>query len=182
MAVLDPAIGRRAATGRVILKWPWGAAVAGWVVAMMWLHAGLTWRVVMGDSMLPNLRTGDLVIVSKRAYLGRDPERGDIVVARHHGDWIVKRVIGLPGEEVEVRNGQAVINGTAIAESGSRLGGPLTLGRGRLFEGTYAVVSDNRSLPAFQSLNVVVSRKQILGRVLFVVHTSELLGAILHRG
>ncbi|MBL9138327.1 MAG: signal peptidase I [Verrucomicrobiales bacterium] len=148
----------------------------GIAAILAWVQVQLAWNIVVGDSMLPNLRTGDVVIVSKRAYLGRDPQRGEIVVVRYRGETIVKRIIGLPGEEVEVRNGQAVINGTAIVEAGLRLGGPLTLGRGRLFDDTYAVVSDNRSLPAAQSINVVTPRNQILGRVLFSVPTSKWMG------
>jgi len=84
-------------------------------------------------SMMPNLLVGDYLFVSKWSYgysrysfpfhpinfegrlLGGTPERGDVVVFRHPGgdDW-VKRVIGLPGDTIEVRDGVVILNGQPI--------------------------------------------------------------------
>jgi len=84
-------------------------------------------------SMMPNLLVGDYLFVSKWSYgysrysfpfhpinfdgrlLGGTPERGDVVVFRHPGgeDW-VKRVIGLPGDTIEVRDGVVILNGQPV--------------------------------------------------------------------
>src|SRR4051812_42732836 len=61
--------------------------------------------LVIGPSMLPTFGTGDLLLIDKRAYQRRPIERGDIVVAQHNREFIIKRVIGLPGESVELRSG-----------------------------------------------------------------------------
>jgi len=89
---------------------------------------------IPSGSMLPNLLVGDYLFVSKWSYgysrysfpfhpinfegriLGGTPARGDVVVFRHPTtgeDW-VKRVIGLPGDTIEVRNGQVILNGQPV--------------------------------------------------------------------
>ncbi|NBB65372.1 signal peptidase I [Pseudomonas sp. ODNR1LW] len=93
---------------------------------------------IPSSSMEPGLVTGDYIIVSKFAYgwsraslpfnpplfhgriLGDQPERGDVVVFRrpHDPDQIwIKRVIGLPGDRVQVRGGQVFVNGRAVAQA-----------------------------------------------------------------
>src|SRR5690242_10674039 len=52
--------------------------------------------IVVGDSMLPTLEPGELLLVSRRAYQHTEPQRGDIVMARYGADFILKRIVGLP--------------------------------------------------------------------------------------
>jgi signal peptidase I len=71
--------------------------------------------VVEGDSMLSTLHTGDRVFVNKLSYRLHDPNRGDVVVLHEFegaaGERdLIKRVVGLPGEQVEVRNCQVLID------------------------------------------------------------------------
>jgi signal peptidase I len=84
---------------------------------------------VASDSMLPTLEAGDRLFVNKLAA----PRRGDIVVFEHDGARYVKRVIGLPGERVEVRDGRVRVNGMAFEEWST---GTLRLdGQGRALSG-----------------------------------------------
>src|SRR5512135_2323300 len=66
-------------------------------------------------SMLPNLHEGEYVIVDKVSYAFRQPERGEIVVLKNltnpSAPDLIKRVIGLPGETIEVRSDAVYING-----------------------------------------------------------------------
>lgn len=75
--------------------------------------------IVDGLSMAPNFHTGEYVLVSRVSYLLGDPQRGDIVVFHFPNnpevDYI-KRVIGLPGDTVEIREGQVYINGEMLNE------------------------------------------------------------------
>ncbi|WP_336885154.1 signal peptidase I [Caldalkalibacillus salinus] len=73
--------------------------------------------VVDGTSMLPTLEDGEKILVNKVMYHLDEPQRGDILVfhAEHGKDWI-KRVIGEPGDTVEVRDDQLYINGEPIEE------------------------------------------------------------------
>lgn len=67
--------------------------------------------IVKGDSMTPTIQDGDVVFINKTAYAFSTPKRGDIIVVipRELGKKILKRVIGLPGERVEILENRVVI-------------------------------------------------------------------------
>lgn len=74
--------------------------------------------VVKGESMQSTLQNGELMYVSKPEYLLGDPSRGDVIICRYPGrtEYFVKRVMGLPGETVEVDHNAVYINGELIPE------------------------------------------------------------------
>jgi len=75
---------------------------------------------VDGSSMYPNFVNGDYILTEKVSYYKRDPQRGDVVVFHapppNTADFI-KRVIGLPGETVMVRDGKVYINNKILTET-----------------------------------------------------------------
>ncbi len=77
---------------------------------------------VYGQSMEPNLHTNQRLVVEKISYNRwwpmRGPQRGDVVVFRvnPNSDLLIKRVIGLPGDRVEIRAGQVIINSEVLGE------------------------------------------------------------------
>ena len=112
-----------------------GPAAIGLAVAL--LFRILAWQpyTIPSSSMEPGLVTGDYILVSKFAYgwsraslpfsppvfegriLGQGPGRGEVVVFRDNldpGKTLIKRVVGLPGDRVQVRGGQLWVNGTAV--------------------------------------------------------------------
>ncbi|GEM_PF-488835 len=102
---------------------------------------------IQGFSMEPNFIQGQYLIVNKAVYWFREPARGEVIVFRFsenpRRDYI-KRVIGLPGETVEVQNGKVYINGQPLEEPwplkpGFYSKGPITLGPNE-----YYVLGDNR--------------------------------------
>ena len=109
--------------------------------------------IVQQESMQPNFYSGDYLITSRQAYrLFGQPERGDVIVFKSHlydekgkQKNLIKRIIGLPGDTVEIKNGDVYINGELlqeeyVAEQG--LSGEMeavTVPEGRLF-----VMGDNR--------------------------------------
>lgn len=106
---------------------------------------------VNGHSMSPTIRHGDRILVNKLAYGNKEPDRGDIVAFNVEGRRIfVKRVVGLPGDLIEVRNGVLYRDGKRIANEpyvkfhpkvrGRRSYRPHTIQSGRLF-----VMGDNRA-------------------------------------
>jgi len=121
--------------------------------------------VVIGASMEPTFEPGEILIVDKRAYRAADPQRGDLVVARVNRDLIVKRVVALPGESVEVKQGRLFVNDVEFAEPQATFRGYLDVGRGKLARGRFAILGDNRSLPAGLSVFAVTSKAQIVGKV-----------------
>jgi len=74
---------------------------------------------VYGQSMEPSLHTNQRLIVEKLSYHLHPPRRGDVVVLKLNHDnseLLIKRVIGLPGEEVAIKEGRVFINGNALEE------------------------------------------------------------------
>lgn len=103
-----------------------------------------------GESMVPTIFPGERVLVDASAYDTASPLRGDIVVFYPPVDFIapnVKRVVGLPGERIQVRGGVVMIDGEVLAEGIAT--DPTRCGAGetcRLVvpEGTIYVLGDNR--------------------------------------
>ncbi len=102
---------------------------------------------VEGFSMLPTLQNGELVLVSKISYRFGSIQRGDIVVFRHPlnpRQELIKRVIGLPGDQVRIENGQVILNGAILVEpyisAPPRYNGNWEVPPGSLF-----VLGDNRN-------------------------------------
>ncbi len=99
----------------------WIFRVAGICVFAFLIVWHLGQRVSMiGDSMNPVLRNGDVVLVNRLVYNARRPRRGDIIVFKPKGNenshYYIKRVIGLPGEKVEFRENEIYINGNRLEE------------------------------------------------------------------
>lgn len=75
---------------------------------------------VIGQSMEPALSNADSVLINKLIYTVTTPKRGDVIVFKPNGNenshYFVKRVIGLPGERIQIKNGKIYVNGTALVE------------------------------------------------------------------
>lgn len=140
---------------------------SGLIGLLLVFRAHFILSIAKGESMLPGLRSGDLVLVDKLAYGAKDLKRGDIVVAREGNDLIVKRVVGLPGEEVELQQGKLYVNQRPLAEAYPVEPGWLSLGKGRLLEDKYALLGDNRSVSSSVFVHAVVSKDQIVGKVVY---------------
>jgi signal peptidase I len=119
-AVYDgaPADGGRS-SARVFVDWVVVIVVA-LLVAFVVRGFVLAHFVVDGSSMSPTLESGDRVFVNKLSYRLHDPNRGDVVVLHQISGAserdLIKRVIGLPGEEIEMRSCQVFIDGAALTE------------------------------------------------------------------
>ena len=71
--------------------------------------------IVHGTSMNPTLQDGDYLLVSKQAYTFEEPERGEIIIfpVGEDNKLYIKRVIGLPGDVITIKNGDVYVNGEA---------------------------------------------------------------------
>jgi signal peptidase I len=118
-----------------------------------------------GDSMLPTYSTGKLTLVNRLAYLGSRPARGDIVAIKLAGPHVVyiKRIVGLPGERLSVREGQVYINDVPLAEPYVRHQRAWNLDEVMLGEAEYFVAGDNRGT----SDTGRVEASRILGTLLY---------------
>jgi signal peptidase I len=97
-------------------------------------------------SMQPTLFEGERVIVDKISYSLHPPERGDIIVFSGHGTLdLIKRIIGLPGETIEVHDNQVFINGQALTEPYLTQPTSGNLPAQQIAPDRYFVMGDNRS-------------------------------------
>lgn len=103
---------------------------------------------VEGRSMHPGLQSDELVLVSKLAYITGSPRRGDVVVISRPGNPeqdLVKRVIGMPGETVEIVNGKIHVNGIGYDEAAYiQEPGNQSMPAVNIADGNYFVLGDNR--------------------------------------
>src|SRR5690606_18760557 len=114
---------------------------------IFWIVNSLVGRYrIDGNSMNPTLLNGEYLIISNFAYQLDEPERGDIIVFRHPRSELnlIKRVIGLPGDTIEVQNGRVIVNGTPIDEP--YIQAPPTYSSSWVVpDGQFFVLGDNRN-------------------------------------
>lgn len=122
---------------------------------------------IEGISMLPTCRDQQFNCVNRLAYLRHEPQRGDIVSVRLAGRSIMfmKRIIGLPGETVEFRQGHAYINGQLLEEPYLKFPcnwehAPIQCGINEFY-----VVGDNRSMPFIEHTQGRAERERIFGKL-----------------
>jgi len=138
---------------------------------------------VQSISMEPTLHEGQYLIVSKVSYWFHHPERGDVVVLDPPNAQSVipyiKRIIGLPGEKVEVRDGRVWIDGIALNEP--YISGPPTYRQTRILgEGEYLVLGDNRNNSSDSHIWGALPRDNIIGKSVFRYWPPEKWGLIPH--
>jgi signal peptidase I len=175
------------------MSWVWREWVRPLLVVALVLgsfrSAIADWNDVPSGSMKPTILEGDRVFVNKLAYdlrvpftyvrLGRwgDPLRGDIVVliSPHDGKRLVKRVVGIPGDTVELRNDRLVVNDRAATYTPPDARTVAWLGDDRPASAVVATeTSDGRdhavmidpmagSMPSFQPVKVPAGRYLVMG-------------------
>jgi signal peptidase I len=142
--------------------------------------------VVEGQSMQPNFYTGQLVIVNRFAYYFASPQRGDVIVLHDPLDPtqdFIKRVMGLPGETIQIREGRVYVNGTELDEpyitDFCRAGCD---GTWTVKPDEYFVLGDNRS-NSFDSHSFgPISRQLIVGQAWIRYWPPQDMGFIQHPG
>jgi signal peptidase I len=138
---------------------------------------------VQSISMEPTLHEGQYLVVSKFAYWLRPPQRGDIVVLdppdQRSQIPYIKRLIGLPGDQVEVRNGRVWINGVALNEPYVS-GPPLYERTFELRSGEYLVLGDNRNNSSDSHVWGTVPEENLIGKTIFRYWPIDKVGPIPH--
>ncbi|MBQ4560027.1 MAG: signal peptidase I [Tyzzerella sp.] len=142
---------------------------------------------MIGDSMKPELKNGNITLISKAAYSMGTPKRGDVVAFKPNGNesshYYIKRIVGLPGETIEVVDGKIVVNGREIKEKYETtemedlglLAEPV-----KLKNNEYFVLGDDRqNSEDSRSADIgAVKRSEIGGKVWFVVSPGTTFGFV----
>jgi signal peptidase I len=163
-------------TRRSIIEWV--AVVGGALLVALIIRAFfLAAFYIPSESMSPTLEKGDRVLVNKLSYKLHDVNRGDIVVFERPPNEpdngikdLIKRVVALPGETIEVRDCKVLINGQALVEpyvkqwSRTCTSPPVTVGQNQVF-----VMGDNRDDSQDSRFFGPISQHLIVGRAFVIV-------------
>lgn len=136
---------------------------------------------IEGISMEPNFHDGQYLITNKFAYYLHPPERGDVVVFHYPNNPsrdFIKRVIGLPGEKVEVRGEHILINSEELEEPYTLHAGRYAWGPQILAENDYFVLGDNRNSSSDSHSWGPLSRDAIVGKAWISYWPPKYLGIV----
>ena len=125
----------------------YGYIVLAIVIPVILFSQILLYGFIPTGSMEPTYMAGSLYIGSRLTYRFSAIDRGDVVVFNRLGTYYVKRVVGMPGDEVSFRDGKVLINGEELDESSYLPEGTVTLADKSFSvpDGSYFVMGDNRS-------------------------------------
>jgi signal peptidase I len=146
------------------------------VIIGVFLFSLMTPVIVHGASMSPTYVSRDVLLMNRVSYKVSDPVRGDIIVFKSNivgsdgkEKYVIKRVVGLPGENITITNGSVYINGDLYYEN--YLNDKYTDGDVNMTvkEGFYFVLGDNRdiSLDSRNELIGLIDNKKIVGKIYF---------------
>ena len=126
---------------------------------------------VVGPSMSPKLKEGNIILVNKFKYRFKDVKRYDVIVLSQDDKYMIKRVIGIPGDYIEYKNNNLYINGkltnedfidkTQVKTNDFSL---KNLGYTQIPEGKYLVLGDNREDSMDSRDYGLVDKKNIIGK------------------
>ena len=146
--------------------------------------------VVRGDSMYDTLEDGQVLFLSKIHYIVSDIERFDIVVVKDSdGDLIIKRVIGMPGDDIEYIDDVLYINGEEYSKRFTEdWTDDFTLedicqindddcSEG-IPEGMYLMLGDNRDVSADSRVKGLIREEQVLGKTIFRIWPLNKIGGV----
>ncbi len=139
--------------------------------------------IVNQISMQPTLIEGQMLVISKINYIVGSPDRGDIIVFKDESQnkLLIKRIIGLPGEELEISNGRVIIDNQALEPDYTAVEtGSYGQNKWMVPPGSYFVMGDNRPHSRDSRADTVgfVEKKSVVGRAVFRIWPLKLFGTI----
>ncbi len=145
-------------------------------------------RYIPSESMLPTLEINDRLIVEKVSYRFREPQRGDVVVFHptdaiqkanpNFKDALIKRIVGLPGDTVEVRDGKVYVNDQLLVENYIEEAPNYPWGPDIVPDDSYLVLGDNRNNSYDSHFWGFVPRENLIGRAAVRVWPLDRLGVL----
>jgi len=171
---------------RTLLRWVFLAIFVIAVLFFLVFFTGGTVTIKDG-AMNQTLYPGDKVILDRLSYYVHNPGRGDIVeftTGEEGGTVLIRRIVGLPGETVQIQDGKVSINGSVLDESAYTVGSVQYAGRASkpltLPADEYFVMADNRN-SNFDSRDPTVgdvSKASIRGRLWLRISPADKLGLV----
>ena len=131
------------------------------------LHFTIDTVIVLGISMEPNFHSGQRILVSKVSYRMHEPERGDVIVFRPvnlEDKDLIKRIIALPRDTVEVKDSAVYVNGTELKEPYIKNPPNYDFPEQEVPADNYFVLGDNRNRSNDSHTGWFVPRQNIIGK------------------
>jgi signal peptidase I len=153
------------------------------VVVFVCLRLTVQSYAVVMSSMEPNFYEGEYIMVNKVSYHSSGPQRGDVIVFDPPFDSphpFIKRIIGLPGETVEIKEGKAFIDGVPVEEEYIMASPTYTTPATEIPENEYFVLGDNRNGSNDSHNGWTVPRDNIIGRAWFTYWPPSKWGVVKH--
>ena len=151
------------------------------IVVVLFIKAFIVTPIkVNGESMYPTLEEGDIMILNKTAYYFNKPKRFDIVVVDMPDEYLIKRVIGLPGEQIEYKDNTLYVDGKKVKENFKH--GKTDdfnikeLGSDTVPSGYYLVLGDNRGNSLDSRELGFMKEEQLLGRTNLIILPFDRIG------
>ncbi len=139
---------------------------------------------VEGHSMMPTLEDGEFILVNRLSYKFGAPQRGDIIVfhyPRNPSEEYIKRVIGLPGDRIQVKGGTVYVNDRPLEERYTAAP-PRYEGQWEIPEGELFVLGDNRNNSSDSHSWGTVPLDYVVGKATFVYWPASRVGLLTHDG
>ena len=131
---------------------------------------------VNGTSMYPTLKPNELMILNKISAK-KEINRWDIVVVKEDNKYIIKRIIGLPGESIAYIDGKLYINKKEVEDNYS-LSSTSDFTEIYLKDNEYFVMGDNRAVSADSRLIGPIAKSQILGKTNLIIFPFDRIGIV----
>lgn len=148
------------------------------VIAGILLRGAVQTYSIPSGSMSPTLQAGDHILVTPYESLFHHtaPQRGDVIVFHSpfdHDESFVKRVVGLPGDEIELRDHEVRVNGRTLQEPWLRASGGNGLRPPEILpDGSYFVMGDARDNSVDSRTFGLIAREQVIGRARLIFWSS----------
>jgi signal peptidase I len=154
------------------------------VIIFLLIRIGIQNYRIEGSSMEPNFHHGEYLLVNKLAYRLGEYQRGDVIVFQYPGDIskdYIKRIVGLPGDTVEIRDGILSVNGIVVQEPYATMpmhsfpSGPTTVEPGYLY-----VLGDNRPASSDTRDWGLLNQELVIGKAWLAIFPVDQFGLVEH--